>query len=60
MHNNFLGKTRSGFPGFRVAACGLARKDKRGSAVIPAKAGIQNFVMHPRKRPLLAVPAGLR
>jgi hypothetical protein len=33
-------------PGFRVAACGLARNDERSRGVIPAKAGIQDFVIY--------------
>jgi hypothetical protein len=41
VHINFLGETRSGFPGFRVAAYGLARNDGSALVVIPAKAGIQ-------------------
>jgi len=47
VYNNVLAKARFIFPGFRVAASGLARNDGFPSFVIPAQAGIQDFMMHP-------------
>jgi len=55
MHNNFLVEAASDMrtgSGFRVAACGPRITSGAGlpgmtGDVIPAKAGIQDFVMHP-------------
>jgi len=44
-----LAKARFTLSGFRVAASGLARNDSFPSFVIPAQAGIQDFMMRPSR-----------